>query len=109
MTADLSSSELREIEASHFMAIAQALVSGATEQQCTALKNLLFWRLRDLRAEKVKQYKPGEEIVYLLADSKTAVEGRIHHINQFSVSVHKGNGQYEAIPVERIVQKAFRL
>lgn len=102
--ADLTSAELREIEDSHFMAIAQALVGGATNKQCEALKNLIFWRQRDLRSEQVQKYKPGEIIVYLLPDSETEAEGTIHHLNKLSVSIHLGNGRYDSIPVERILR-----
>jgi hypothetical protein len=101
--SELTTSELREIESSHFMAIAQALISGANDAQCEAVKNLLFWRQRELRAEQVRRFSPGEEIEYLLADSKTRTRGTIHHLNKLSVSIHMGNGQYKAIPVERIV------
>jgi hypothetical protein len=101
--SDVTPAELREIEASHFMAIAQALVSGATNAQCEAVKNLLFWRQRELKQEMVRRFSPGEEICYLLADSKTVETGRIHHLNKMSVSIHRGAGQYEAIPIERVL------
>lgn len=105
---DLSSAELREIEDSHFMAIAQALIGGASNNQCEAVKNLLFWRQRELKQEIVSRFVVGEEIVYFLADSKTRATARIHHLNKMSVSIHLGEGRYEAIPIERVIGRTVR-
>lgn len=105
--ADLTPGELREIENSHFMAIAQAIISGATNAQCEAMKNLLFWRQRELKQEMVRRFSQGEEIRYLLADSKIVETGRIHHLNKMSVSIHLGEGRYEAISIERVLGKVM--
>jgi hypothetical protein len=94
--------EMRRVESSHFHRIAQALISGATQDELATVKNLIFWRERELKQEQVKQYKPGDEIIYLLADSKTEEAGTIHHLNKLSVSIHKGAGQYLAVPIERV-------
>jgi hypothetical protein len=99
VTTDL---EMRRVESSHFHRIAQALISGATQDELGAVKNLVFWRERELKQELVQQYKPGDEIVYLLQDSKTEEKGTIHHLNKLSVSIHKGGGQYLAVPIERV-------
>ena len=101
---DLTSAELREIESSHFMAIAQALIGGASDKQCEAVKNLLQWRQRELKAELVRRFSVGEEIRYYLSDSKTIAQGRIHHLNKLSVSIHKGAGLYDPIPIERVIR-----
>jgi hypothetical protein len=99
VTTDL---EMRRVESSHFHRIAQALISGATQDELGAVKNLVFWRERELKQEQVQQYKPGDEIIYLLEDSKTEEKGTIHHLNKLSVSIHKGAGQYLAVPIERV-------
>jgi hypothetical protein len=93
----------RELENSHFHSIARALIAEANDEQCEALKNLVFWRQRELKQKLVQQYVVGSKILYYLADSKTKAEGTVHHLNKLSLSVHKGDGQYEAIPIERVI------
>lgn len=106
MTTDL---DLRRVESSHFHRIVQVLISEAGQDELNAIKGLVFWRERELKQEMVQQYSPGDEIIYLLEDSKTEEKGVVHHLNKMSLSVHAGNGQYKAIPIERVREKAVQL
>lgn len=94
-----------------FIAILSAALAEADEADVSEAKGLLFWRERELRAEAIKAYRPGELIVYVLPNGEQKL-GRIHHLNRFSVTVHQPDDEQgyrpTVVPLERIKTTAER-
>lgn len=93
-----------------FVTIITALLGDADEELVREAEGLIFWRKRELRQDKVREYKAGERIVYLARDGKTEKQGTIDHLNKFSVSVkhddpHEGY-KPEVVQIERVLRRA---
>lgn len=88
-----------------FVSILSSLLAEADEQLLSEAKGLLFWRDRELRAEAIQRFTPGEEIEYVTPLGE-ARRGKIQRLNRFSVTIHDPSPDqgYLAIvvPLERI-------
>lgn len=85
------------------VSIASQLIAQADDATLSEIKGLCFWRERELRAARASAYSPGDRVEYLLRDGKTRREGVVSHVNKFSLSLWRGEGRTEAIPIERIL------
>lgn len=90
-----------------FIQILSALMAEADDELLREAEGLVFWRKRELRAEKVQLYAPGQYIAYLAKDGKTRKVGMIDHLNKFSVSIkhpdaHEGF-KPEVVMIERVL------
>lgn len=90
-----------------FIAIMSSLMSEANHELLREADGLVFWRKRELRAEEVRLYRPGQQIEYLARDGKTHKTGVIDHLNKFSVTVKHPDATQgykpEVVPIERVL------
>lgn len=93
-----------------FVTLVSTIISEADDELLREAEGLVFWRKRELRQEKVKQYRAGQKIVYLARDGKTEKQGTIDHLNKFSVTVkhdHPTEGYTpEVVQIERVLRDA---
>jgi hypothetical protein len=82
-----------------FLSILGAVLAEADAALLSEAKGLVFWRERELRSERVRQFEPGQ-IVDWREPGSFYMRSVIDHLNQFSLSVKAGNGQLLAVPIE---------
>lgn len=90
-----------------FVAILSPLIGASDAELLREAEGLIFWRKRELRAQLVQLYKPGQAIQYLAKDGHTRKEGIIDHLNKYSVTLRHPNqitGYWtEVLPIERVL------
>jgi hypothetical protein len=90
-----------------FVTIMSSLLAEANHELLREAEGLVFWRKRELRAEEVQEYEPGQTIEYLAKDGRTRKQGTIAKLNKYSVTVrhpHATEGyKPEVIMIERVL------
>lgn len=90
-----------------FVSLVSTIISEADEELLREAEGLVFWRKRELRAERVQEYEPGQIIEYLAKDGRTRKQGPIAKLNKYSVTVrhpHETEGyKPEVIMIERVL------
>jgi hypothetical protein len=95
-----------------FVSCLTSLLAEADAALLSEAEGLVFWRKRELRALRVAEYSAGQFIRYLAKDGQTELNGRIDHLNRYSVSVkrdHPTEGySIEVVAIERVLGLGMR-